>query len=372
MRFKLSSTALSNKLSALARVINPKNSLPILGDFVFQTEGTSLKLTASDGENTVVTKVELAESESDGSFAIDSSTILDAVKSLAEQPITFNLTGGKLIISYQNGQFTLPIDNYEEYPTVSDITGEYSSVTMKSSVLAENIGRSVFATAQDTLRPVMSGIYFDLTPENLSIVASDGHKLVRTKVFGLSSDTPKSFVLPKKPSMILGSMLEKDESDVQIIFSDAKAQIHFNDTVLTCSLIEGKYPNYNTVIPQNNNNEIVVDRHAMLSAIKRVVPFSNSASNLIRFRIDNGTITLDAEDIDFSRSATEKLNCDYDGIPMSIGFKGTAFADVLSNFSCDYVLIKLADSSRAGLVLPAEQPEGQEVLMLIMPMLISE
>lgn len=372
MRFILSSTALSSKLSALARVINPKNSLPILGDFVFQVEDTTLKLTASDGENTVVTKMELTESDSDGSFAIESSTILNAVKSLAEQPITFDLTGGQLIITYQNGQFTLPIDNYDEYPIVSDVTGEYSSVTMKSSVLAENIGRSVFATAQDSLRPVMNGIYFDLTPENLSIVASDGHILVRTKVFGLSSETPKSFVLPKKPSMLLDSMLEKDDSEVQIIFGDAKAQIRFNDTVLTCSLIDGRYPNYNTVIPQNNDNEIIVDRQTMLSAIKRVVPFSNSSSNLIRFRIDNGIMTLDAEDVDFARAATERLTCDYNGMPMSIGFKGTAFADVLSNFSCDHIMIKLADPSRAGLVLPVEQPEGQEVLMLLMPMLISE
>ena len=218
----------------------------------------------------------------------------------------------------------------------------------------------------------MNGIYFDLTPECLAIVATDGHKLVRNKIFNISSETPASFILPKKPATLLKNLLSKDGGDVTIKFDERNAEINYGDGTITCRLIEGRYPNYNSVIPQNNPNQICIDRVALLSALRRVQPFANDSSNLIRFHIENGVLQLDAEDYDFSKTATEKMSCEYTGQPMSIGFKGSSFIEILSNFDSQEIMIHLADPSRAGLVLPSEQPENQDVLMLMMPMLIND
>ena len=374
MRFTLSSTALSNKLSALSKVINSKNALPILGDFVFDIQGQTLTLTASDSENTMRTTIELTESDGDGRFAIGNHDVLEAVKGFSEQPITFdvNMEQNLAKISYQNGLFSLPIENADEFPIPAPVSENANSITLPNSLLAENINRTIFATAQDELRPVMNGIYFDLTPDCLAVVASDGHKLVRNKVYTIKSDQPASFILPKKPATLLKGLLGKDGGDVTIRFDERNAEINYGDGILQCRLIEGRYPNYNSVIPQDNPNQLTVDRMSLLSALRRVHPFANDSSNLIRFHVEDDTLQLDAEDYDFSKTATERMSCVYSGQPMSIGFKGTSFIDILSNFACDEVIIQLADPSRAGLVLPSEQPEGQDILMLMMPMLLND
>ncbi len=374
MRFTLSSSALSSKLSALSKVINSKNALPILGDFVFDIQGQDLNLTASDSENTMRTTVMLTESDGDGRFAIGNHDLLEAVKGFSEQPITFDVNFEQSIvkISYQNGLFSLPIENADEYPIPQSVSDSANTIYIPNAILTENINRSVFATAQDELRPVMNGIYFDLTPDCLAVVASDGHKLVRNKIFSVKSDTPASFILPKKPANLLRNMLGKDGGDVLIRFDERNAEINYGDGTIQCRLIEGRYPNYNSVIPQNNNNELQIDRLGLLAALRRVQPFANNSSNLIRFHVEGSVLQLDAEDYDFSKTATERMSCDYNGQPMSIGFKGSSFIEILSNFDCPEVIIKLADPSRAGLVLPSEQPENQDVLMLMMPMLIND
>lgn len=374
MRFTLSSSALSSKLSALSKVINSKNALPILGDFVFDIKGKTLSLTASDGENTMCTAVQLAECDGDGRFAIGNHDLLEAVKGFSEQPITFDagLESSIVKISYQNGLFSLPIESADEYPIPQAISSSAATISMPNATLAENINRSIFATAQDELRPVMNGIYFDLTPDCLAVVASDGHKLVRNKIYSVKSDTPSAFILPKKPANLLRNLLGKDGGDVTIRFDERNAEINYGDGTMLCRLIEGRYPNYNSVIPQNNNNDLLVDRLGLLAALRRVQPFANDSSNLIRFHVEGSVLQLDAEDYDFSKTATERMTCDYNGQPMSIGFKGSSFIEILSNFDCQEVIIKLADPSRAGLVLPSEQPENQDVIMLMMPMLIND
>lgn len=374
MRFTVSSTALSSKLNALAKVINSKNSLPILADFLFDIQDNVLYLTASDSENVINTQMELTESDANGRFAINNHDLLEAIKGFSEQPITFdaNLQDNIAKISYQNGLFSLPVENADEYPQSQPITEGINTIVMPSNVLADNINRSLFATAQDELRPVMNGIYFDLTPEHLAVVASDGHKLVRNKVFTVQSEQPASFILPKKPAGLLKNLLQKDGGDVEIKFNERNAEINYGDGRLSCRLIEGRYPNYNSVIPQNNTNTLTVDRLALLAALRRVQPFANDSSNLIRFHVEGSTLQLDAEDFDFSKTATERMICDYNGQPMSIGFKGSAFIEILTNFDCEEVIIQLADPSRAGLVIPSEQPEGQDVLMLMMPMLLND
>lgn len=374
MRFTLSSTALSAKLSALSRVINSKNALPILGDFVFETKDNVLFLTASDSENVMKTQMDLTESDGSCRFAIGNHDLLEAVKGFSEQPITFdvNMEQNLVKISYQNGLYQMPIENADEFPMAQPISEYANTITMPNAILAENINRSVFATAQDELRPVMNGIYFDLTPDCLAIVASDGHKLVRNKVFTIKSDQPAAFILPKKPANLLRSLLGKDGGDVTIRFDERNAEVNYGDGTIQCRLIEGRYPNYNSVIPQSNPNELRVDRLGLLAALRRVQPFANDSSNLIRFHVEDSTLQLDAEDYDFSKTATERMTCEYNGKSMSIGFKGSSFIEVLSNFDCQEVIIQLADPSRAGLVLPSEQPENQDVLMLMMPMLIND
>ena len=374
MRFTVSSTALSSKLNALSRVINSKNSLPILADFVFDIQDNVLHLTASDSENVMKTQVELIESDGNGRFAVGNHDLLEAVKGFSEQPITFDVDQQANIakISYQNGMFSLPVESADEYPVTQTVSDSATEIVIESAVLAENITRSLFATAQDELRPVMNGIYFDLTPECLSIVASDGHKLVRNKILNIHSDQPASFILPKKPASLLKTLLSKDGEDVIIRFDERNALIDYTDGEITCRLIEGRYPNYNSVIPQSNPNQLTVDRQGLLAALRRVQPFSSDSSNLIRFHVEGGTLQLDAEDYDFSKTATERMSCDYNGQPMSIGFKGSSFIEILGNFDCQEVTIQLADPSRAGLVLPSEQPENQDVLMLMMPMLIND
>ena len=373
MRFTLSSTALSSKLTALSRVINSKNALPILGDFLFEIENNTLFLTASDSENVMKTQLELTESDGNIRFAIGNHDMLEAIKGISEQPITFDVSLDQNLvkISYQNGLFSLPIDNADEYPVAQPVSDFAKTITLPNAILAENINRSIFATALDELRPVMNGIYFDLTADHLAVVASDGHKLVRNKVFTIKSEEPSAFILPKKPANLLKNLLGKDGGDVTIRFDERNAEINYGDGVLQCRLIEGRYPNYNSVIPQNNPNEVRVDRLGLLAALRRVQPFANDSSNLVRFHVEGSTLQLDAEDYDFSKTATERMTCDYNGMPISIGFKGNAFIEVLSNIECPDVLIQLADASRAGLVLPNEQPENQEVVMLMMPMLIN-
>ena len=374
MRFTVSSTAISSKLNALSRVINSKNSLPILADFVFDIQNGMLQLTASDSENVMKTQVELTECDGDGRFAIASHNLLEAVKGFSEQPITFDvdLQANIVKILYQNGLFSLPIESADEYPQTQTIGDGATTIIISNALLAENINRTLFATAQDELRPVMNGLYFDLSQECLTIVASDGHKLVRNKIMSIQGEQPAAFIMPKKPASLLKNLLGKDGGDVIIRFDERNAQINYGDGELTCRLIEGRYPNYNSVIPQNNPNQLTVDRQSLLAALRRVQPFANNSSNLIRFHVEGGTLQLDAEDYDFSKTATERMLCEYNGQPMSIGFKGSSFIEILSTFDCQEVIIQLADPSRAGLVLPSEQPENQDVLMLMMPMLLND
>ena len=374
MRFTVSSTALSNKLVALSRVINSKNALPILGDFVFDISGQTLQLTASDSENTMQTTVELTDADGEGRFAMGNHDLLEAVKGFSEQPITFDvdMTQNLAKISYQNGLFSLPVESADEFPAAQQVADGANTIVISNQLLLDNINRSLFATAQDEPRPVMNGIYFDLTPDCLAVVASDGHKLVRNKVYTIKSDQPAAFILPKKPATLLKNLLGKDGGDVTIRFDERNAEINYGEGTILCRLIEGRYPNYNSVIPQNNPNELRVDRNGLLAALRRVQPFANDSSNLIRFHVEGATLQLDAEDYDFSKTATERMTCEYNGQPMSIGFKGSSFIEILGNFSCPEVIIQLADPSRAGLVLPSEQPENQDVLMLMMPMLIND
>ena len=374
MRFSISSSVLSSRLATLAKVVNSKNSLPILDSFLFEVHNNQLSVTASDSENIMRTTIALDYCEGEGNFAVNNHTILDAVKELPEQPLTIdiNYDEWKMYVTYQNGGYNFPVQNADEFPKAQPVADGATSIVIDAGLLTDNLNRSIFATAQDELRPVMNGIYFDLTADALAIVASDGHKLVRNKNYTISSDAPAAFIMPKKPANILRNVLAKDDSDVTIKFDDRSAEIIYSEGVLTCRLIEGRFPNYNSVIPQDNPNMVTVDRKALLGALRRVLPFASDSSQLIRFHVDGDTLELSAEDIDFSTSAKESVACEYSGQSMSIGFKGSSMVEILNNLEGEKIVIELADPSRAGVIVPEVQPENEEVLMLIMPMLLND
>lgn len=375
MRFTVSSSALSSKLNMLAKVIGSKNSLPILDCFLFQVANGEMSITASDSDNVIKSTLALTDHDGEGEFCVPNRVILDALKELPEQPLHFDVdAAGEAVaikIVYQNGLYNFTGQSAEEYPRTQSMNDACTTVSLPTEMLINNISRSLFATANDELRPVMNGIYFDLTADALAIVASDGHKLVRSKNFTIKSESPSAFNLPKKPASLLKNILSKDGDDVIIKFDDRSAEIQFTDGVMRCRLIDGRYPNYNSVIP-NNPNEVTVDRRGLQSALRRVLPFASESSQLIRFHIESGRFEVSSEDIDFSTSAKEQLSCEYNGSPISIGFKGSSLMEILSNLTSDNIIIQLADPSRAGIIVPAEQPENEDILMLIMPMLLND
>lgn len=375
MRFTVSSSALSSKLNMLAKVIGSKNSLPILDCFLFQVANGEMSITASDSDNVIKSTLALTDHDGEGEFCVPNRVILDALKELPEQPLHFDVdAAGEAVaikIVYQNGLYNFTGQSAEEYPRTQSMNDACTTVSLPTEMLINNISRSLFATANDELRPVMNGIYFDLTADALAIVASDGHKLVRSKNFTIKSESPSAFNLPKKPASLLKNILSKDGDDAIIKFDDRSAEIQFTAGVMRCRLIDGRYPNYNSVIP-NNPNEVTVDRRGLQSALRRVLPFASESSQLIRFHIESGRFEVSSEDIDFSTSAKEQLSCEYNGSPISIGFKGSSLMEILSNLTSDNIIIQLADPSRAGIIVPAEQPENEDILMLIMPMLLND
>ena len=375
MRFTVSNSALSSKLNMLAKVIGSKNSLPILDCFLFQVANGEMSITASDSDNVIKSTLALTDHDGEGEFCVPNRVILDALKELPEQPLHFDVdAAGEAVaikIVYQNGLYNFTGQSAEEYPRTQSMNDACTTVSLPTEMLINNISRSLFATANDELRPVMNGIYFDLTADALAIVASDGHKLVRSKNFTIKSESPSAFNLPKKPASLLKNILSKDGDDAIIKFDDRSAEIQFTDGVMRCRLIDGRYPNYNSVIP-NNPNEVTVDRRGLQSALRRVLPFASESSQLIRFHIESGRFEVSSEDIDFSTSAKEQLSCEYNGSPISIGFKGSSLMEILSNLTSDNIIIQLADPSRAGIIVPAEQPENEDILMLIMPMLLND
>ena len=374
MRFNVSSTSLSNRLQTISRVQSSKNALPILDCILFELANGELKMTASDSETTMVTTVEVMDAEGEGKFAIGAKQLISSVKEISEQPIMFQVdpNSSAIEITYQNGKYNLIGQNGYEFPVPSSVSDSARSLTIDAQVLFNGISRSLFAAADDELRPQMNGVYFDMTPESTTFVASDGHKLVRNRVFSVHVDEPSAFILPKKPALLLKTVLPKAEGDTIVRFDDRNAEIQMTDYTISCRLIEGRYPNYNSVIPTDNPFRVTADRMAFISALRRVSVFASQSSALIKIHVDQGTLTVSAQDLDFSTSAEEHLMCDYDGTPMSIGFNGPFLLDVLNSITSSDIVLELADPSRAGVITPAEQEENEDLILLLMPMMLKD
>ena len=375
MKFVVSSTELLSHLQSISRVINTKNTLPILDNFLFSLDGNNLEITASDLESTLVTKLTLENASKKGKIAIPARILTDTLKEFPEQPLTFDINSDSLtiVISSDNGQFTLAGHNGDEFPLLPQIKEEKRvSFEVEGALLFNGINKTLFATADDELRPVMNGVFIELSTDDITFVASDAHKLVRYKRTDGKADSADSFILPKKPASLLKNILAKENNSVTIEFDEKNAAFTLKNYKLVCRLVEGNYPSYNSVIPTNNPNKLTIDRLELYNSLRRVSVFSNQASNLVKLQIKGNQLMVSAQDIDFSISAYERLNANYEGDDMEIGFKSTFLIEILSNLHSSDVIIKLSDPTRAGLILPGEtENENEDVLMLLMPMMIN-
>lgn len=372
MRFVIPSTLLSSRLQSIGKVIVSKNTIPILDNFLFEINNGLLTLTASDSETTIRTSVELIECNNDCKFTLDARMIQDALKEIPEQPLEFVVdeTTHEITIRYQNGQYNIISEFADDYPEFQSLPEECDKIAIPSNLLWSGINRALFATASDDLRPVMNGVFFDIQ-EKLTIVASDGHKLVCSTFSKVQNSHHSSFILPKKPALILRNVLTKDTDGTIITYTDRNAEIRTTDYIITCRLTEGRYPNYSSVIPQDNPNCAVINRSALISALRRVLVFATKTS-LTKLSFSAHELQISSQDIEFSKSAEEHIFCDYSGIPMSIGFKGAFLLELINIIEGDDLVIKLADASRAGIITPAVDTEEESVLMLLMPMMLNE
>ncbi|MEI8113228.1 MAG: DNA polymerase III subunit beta [Bacteroidia bacterium] len=375
MKFVVSSTELLSHLSAISKVINSKNTLPILDNYLFLLEENQLTVTASDLESTLITSLELENTSGTGIIAVPAKLMNETLKEFPEQPLTFQIDPETFAIEIfsQNGKFSIVGQNGEDFPQQPILNEALaSSINLNHNVLLNGINKTLFATADDELRPVMNGIFIELTTEDMKFVASDAHKLVRYKRFDAKAEKDASFILPKKPAALLKSLLPKEDFDVKLEFDEKNAFFTLSNFKLICRLVEGNYPSYNSVIPTNNPNKLIIDRVEFYNTVRRVSVFSNQASNLVRLKLTENQLVVSAQDIDFSISAVERLNCQYEGEDMEIGFKSTFLQEILSNLSATDVKVELSDPTRAGLLLPAEnENEEENVLMLLMPMMIN-
>ena len=372
MKFNVSSKELFAQLQAASRVIAAKNSLQILECVLFDLQGDQLTLTASDGETTLRTSMQVDAAQGEGKVAVAAKILLETLKEFSEQPLTFHIDDQNfgLNITSANGTYSFVGANGNEYPEMPVEMGE-NSFDIAADVLLDAVNKTIFCTADDELRPVMNGIYFDLNEEKITLVATDAHRLVRYANDSVKGAQAVSFILPKKPAQLLRQVL-KGTDNVNVNFGAKNATFTFGQTVIVCRQIEGRFPNYNAVIPQNNQNKVIVDRQTIVNACKRVAVFANTGTSLIKLALSENQIKISAQDIDFSTSAEETIACDYTGMPMAIGFKAPFLIEILSSIASQDVVLALADPARAGLILPSENEANQELLILLMPMLLND
>lgn len=375
MKFVASSTDLLSHLQAISRVISTKNTLPILDNFLFELRGNELIITASDLESTMITTMKLENTDGEGVVAIPARILTDTLKEFPEQPLTFEINMDSLGVDLisENGKYSIVGKPGMDFPQLPQLKEDQTtSLNFTADQLLKGINKTLFATADDELRPVMNGIFIELGLDSVTFVSSDAHKLVRYKRLDAKSAQEASFILPKKPANLLKNILPREENEVTLAFDDKNAIFTLSDYKLICRLVEGNYPGYEAVIPKNNTNKLSIDRLELYNTLRRVSVYSNQASNLIKLKLSANELVISAQDIDYSISAVETLNCQYGGDPMEIGFKSVFLIEILSNINSEEIVLELSDPTRAGLLFPKESDqEDEDLLMLLMPMMIN-
>lgn len=372
MKFIVSSIALLKQLQSLQGVLANNNTLPILDNFLFEIDGKQLTVAASDLETTI-TATMAVEGKEKGSVAIPARLLLDTLKAFPEQPLTFSVDGKHfgIEISSDQGNYKMTGFSGAEFPK-SPVLEEPTSLAVPAGTLATAINKTLFATGNDDLRPVMSGIFFELSEDAVRFVATDAHKLVRYTRTDISSPKATSFIVPKKPLTLLKNALAATNAEVNVEFNENNASFTFDNFRLVCRLIDGKYPNYEAVIPKQNPNKLTIDRQAFLHSIRRVALFSNKTTHQVRLHITGSQLAISAEDLDFANEANEKLTCQYDGEDMMIGFNSRFLMDMLMNLDSEHVMLEMSAPNRAGILLPSGESEhGEDVLMLVMPVMLN-
>ena len=374
MKFIISSTVLLKNLQAIQGVINTNNTLPILDDFLFDLNGDSLTITSSDLETTIRVTVKPDMSEEDGSITIPSKILVDTLKTFPEIPVSFIINPDTLQveISANEGKYKLSGHKADEYPRAPELE-DTTAIKLDSKLLSQAINKTLFATGNDELRLVLSGVFCELSPDDVTFVATDAHKLVRYKRSDVKSPEGASFILPKKPMNLLKNIFSGSEVPVTIEYNKTNAFFAFSNIHLFCRLIDGKYPNYEAVIPKENPNKLTIDRHALLSTIRRVAIFANQSTHQIRFKVTGQELMLSAEDIDFSNEARERLSCSYQGEDIEIGFNSKFMLEMLTNIDTDEVMLEMSAPNRAGILTPVNnENKEEEILMLVMPVMLNK
>ncbi len=372
MKFIVSSSQLLKQLQVLGGVINSNNTLPILDNFLFELNTNQLKITASDLETTMSSTIEV-ESDSQGSVAVSARLLLDTLKTFPNQPLTFKTEDNNTIeISSSQGKYDMAYFSGEEFPKTAALNAP-SKTVINGDILATAISKTIFAAGNDDLRPVMSGVFFQFSPENLTFVATDAHKLVKYTRTDVTANAVAEFIMPKKPLNLLKGILGSTGTDVTIEYNESNAKFMFDNVVLECRLIDGKYPNYEAVIPKENPNKLTVDRATFLNSARRVSIFSSKTTHQIRLKMAGTELNISAEDIDYSNKADERLKCEYQGDDMQIGFNSRFLTEMLSNLDSNDILIEMSLPNRAGIMTPIDGKEdGEEITMLVMPVMLNQ
>jgi len=371
MKFIVSSSQLLKQLQVLGGVINNSNTLPILDNFLFELSQNELKISASDLETTMSTIIDV-ESDTEGSIAISARLLLDTLKTFPNQPLTFKTEDNNTIeISSSQGKYDMAYFDGNEFPKTVSIESP-SSTIIPGTILASAISKTIFAAGNDDLRPVMSGVFFQFSTDSLTFVATDAHKLVKYVRTDIVANETAEFIMPKKPLNLLKGILGGSDSDVTIEYNDANAKFTFDNVVLVCRLIDGKYPNYEAVIPKENPNKLTVDRGTFLNSVKRVSIFSSKTTHQIRLKMAGTELNISAEDLDYSNKAEERLVCDYQGDDLQIGFNSRFLTEMLSNLTSNEILIEMSLPNRAGILTPIDGvEEGEYITMLVMPVMLN-
>jgi len=371
MKFIVSSTYLLKQLQVLGGVISNSNTLPILDNFLFDLDGTKLTVSASDLETTMSSVLEV-DSQDKGTIAVPARLLLDTLKTFPEQPLTFVVEDNNTVeISSAHGKYALAYADGAEFPKAIELS-DPSTTKIMGDILATAINKTLFAAGNDDLRPVMSGVFFQFSPEHLTFVATDAHKLVKYQRSDVHAEKVAEFIMPKKPLNLLKGILAGNEEEVTVSYNDSNARFSFDNTELVCRLIDGKYPNYEAVIPKENPNKLVIQRGQFLSSVRRVSIFSNKTTHQIRLKIAGAELNISAEDVDYSNKAEERLTCSYQGDDMQIGFNSRFLVEMLGNLDSDEVSLEMSLPNRAGILTPADGlEEGEKVVMLVMPVMLN-